>query len=302
MSLPTELKKKHFHPMNKYVDTVNLIADRLDKLSDYEKTTYAELLQAEKYSLTAGGKHLRGLILMKCASLGDISKSDALDFACALEMVHTYSLIHDDLPEMDNDDMRRGMPTCHIKFGSDIALLAGDALLTKAFSVIASQTGVSSDKRIECVKILADKCGEHGMLAGQVIDKSSEGISISLDVLDELHSRKTGDMFKAAVLMGCTLGSVDSSVTEKLIEYISLLGLAFQIKDDILDVTSSSDVLGKNVLSDEKSFKSTYVTIYGLDKSFEILNDIISQAIVIAEQIGDEFFIDLANYFLKRDK
>jgi len=203
---------------------------------------------------------------------------------------------------MDNDDMRRGMPTCHIKFGSDIALLAGDALLTKAFSVIASQTGVSSDKRIECVKILADKCGEHGMLAGQVIDKSSEGISISLDVLDELHSRKTGDMFKAAVLMGCTLGSVDSSVTEKLIEYISLLGLAFQIKDDILDVTSSSDVLGKNVLSDEKSFKSTYVTIYGLDKSFEILNDIISQAIVIAEQIGDEFFIDLANYFLKRDK
>ncbi len=288
--------------MNKYKHLVNLISDRLDKLSDFEQTSYSKLLEAEKYSLTAGGKHLRGLILMKCAAMGGLSETAALDIACALEMVHTYSLIHDDLPEMDNDDMRRGMPTCHVKFGADTALLAGDALLTKAFYTISSSDNFSADKKIACINILASKCGEHGMLAGQAIDKAFEGSKINESVLDELHSRKTGDMFKAAVLMGCILGSVENDLTNKLVELISILGLAFQIKDDILDITSSSDVLGKNVNSDTKSFKSTYVSVYGLDKSIEILNNKIAQAKNISKEIGNDFFVDLTNYFLKRDK
>lgn len=288
--------------MNKYGDTVNLISRRLDELSDYAPCSYSELLEAEKYSLTAGGKHLRGLILIKCAALGGVRPDDSIDYACALEMVHTYSLIHDDLPEMDNDDLRRGKPTCHRKFGADIALLAGDGLLTKAFNVIASDSKFSADKRIECVRILSDKCGEHGMVAGQTIDKKSEGISISSASLDELHARKTGDMFDAAVLMGCALGELDSSLCHALRVYMSLLGSAFQIKDDILDVVSTAEVLGKCTNSDERSVKSTYVSIHGLEKAEEILLQRITEARRIALTLGDDFFVDLAEYFFKREK
>lgn len=288
--------------MNKYKYIIEKVSERLDVLSDYSEVSYSELLDAQKYSLTAGGKHLRALILIKCSMLGNRSLDEVIDYACALEMVHTYSLIHDDLPEMDNDDMRRGMPTCHIKYGTAVALLAGDAMVTKAFNIIACDNHFESDIKIECIRILSEKCGEHGMLAGQAIDKKCEGQAISRELLNELHSRKTGDMFEAAVLIGCTLGNVPDALCKKLVEYIKYLGLVFQIKDDILDVVSSSDILGKPVDSDEKSVKSTYVSVYGLEKSEEILLDKTESAIKIAREIEDPFFIDLAEYFAKRIK
>lgn len=287
--------------MNRYKNLVNLIDSRLEFLSNYNKSTYDVLLEAEKYSLTAGGKHLRGLILIKVAMLGNIPVEDALDFACALEMVHTYSLIHDDLPEMDNDDIRRGKPTCHVKFGADIALLAGDALLTKAFEVIVNTTA-SPMVKLECIKILAAACGEHGMLAGQVIDKCYENKTASIEIIEELQHRKTGDMFVAAVKIGSALADLDADKEDLLVEYIKDLGLAFQIKDDILDVTSSEQVLGKPINSDIENSKSTFVSVLGLEKANELLNEKICNAKKAICDISDPFFAVLADYFAERIK
>lgn len=288
--------------MNKYIDIINSISERLDKISDFSDCNYNSLLSAQKYSLTSGGKHLRGLIVVKCAMFGGVDINKALDFACALEMVHTYSLVHDDLPEMDNDDLRRGKPTCHKKFGADIALLAGDALLTKAFNVVADNNDFDSDVKIDIIRILSQKSGEHGMLAGQTIDKECENKTIDIDLLSELQLRKTGALFVAAVEIGCRLGNVKREIVDKLVEYIKLLGLAFQIKDDILDVTSSQEVLGKPINSDDKCSKSTFVSLYGLEKAKEIMNEKISDAKRLVSDINDPFFIELADYFAKREK
>lgn len=296
------LPKRVFQQMNRYTDTVKLISARLEELSHYDFCSYEKLLEAQKYSLTSGGKHLRGLILMQTAALGGVDADVSLDFACALEMVHTYSLIHDDLPEMDNDDIRRGKPTCHIKFGTDIALLAGDALLTKAFSVISKAKGSSLDAKLKCVEILADSSGEHGMLAGQAIDKISENISIDINLLEELQARKTGDMFVAAIKMGCILGNVDFETEKSLIEYMRHLGIAFQIKDDILDVTSSLNILGKPVGSDAASNKATFVTLLGLEEAQLQLENKLKLAKSSVLKIDEPFYTILADYFGSRTK
>ncbi len=286
--------------MNKYKSLIEKINNHLDKISLYDNSSFEILSKAQRYSLMSGGKHLRALILLQTASIGKINVDDILDFASAIEMVHTYSLIHDDLPEMDNDDLRRGVATCHKKFGADIALLAGDALLTKAFNVIANNSSFSSDIKLECIKILSDACGEKGMLAGQTIDKISENKKISYEQLSELHSRKTGDMFLASVKMGCVLGNVDCKTSRLLEQYMSLLGIAFQIKDDILDVTSTREQLGKPINSDIECQKSTFVSLFGLEKSKELLNEKIKQALEIAKQINNQFFVDLAIFFEQR--
>lgn len=289
--------------MLKYQALINKINLRLDELSDYDKNlSYNNLLQAEKYALTAGGKHLRGLIVLMCASLGNIDPDDALDIACAVEMVHTYSLVHDDLPDIDNDDIRRGKPTCHKVFGNDIAIFTGDALLTKAFNIIACNKKFSSDIKIKCIEILSNCCGEHGMLAGQVIDKNCENTNATIDMINELHARKTGDMFYASVAIGCALGGVDKSITNKLTGYISYLGLAFQVKDDILDVTADEAVLGKPINSDKDCQKSTYVTIYGVEKSQQILIELIKKSKDCIKDINCDFFFELADYFENRVK
>lgn len=288
--------------MNKYSDIINLISSRLEDISDFSDCNYNSLLSAQKYSLTSGGKHLRGLIVLKCAMYGGVDIDRALDYACALEMVHTYSLVHDDLPEMDNDDFRRGKPTCHKKFGADIALLAGDALLTKAFNVITNDGNFDNDTKIDVIRILSQKSGEHGMLAGQTIDKECENKSISEELLCELQLRKTGELFVAAVEIGCRLGSIKENIKNNLVEYIRHLGLAFQIKDDILDVTSSQEVLGKPINSDDKCSKSTFVSIFGLDRAKEIMNDKICAAKRLVCDIEDPFFTELAEYFAKREK
>lgn len=286
--------------MNKYIGLIKKISSRLEELTHYEKCSYDVLLEAQHYSITAGGKHLRGLILLETAKLGGAQAETVLDFACAMELVHTYSLIHDDLPEMDNDYLRRGKPTCHVKFGADIALLAGDALLTKAFSVIVGNRFFSDHKKTECIRILADACGEHGMLAGQTIDKLSENKRIDFDSLCELHYKKTACMFCAAVQMGCVLGDISADTEKELLKIMNSLGLAFQIKDDILDVTSQSSIIGKPVNSDEKSLKSTFVSLLGIDKSHEMLKNIatdIKNNPIIVEY---PFFAELTDFFVNR--
>lgn len=286
--------------MNKYKEFINLITEHLDKLTSYNECEYSNLLQAERYSITSGGKHLRGLIVLQCAILGGVNVCDALDFACAVEMVHTYSLIHDDLPDMDNDDLRRGKPTCHKVFGNDVALLAGDALLTKAFNILANNKYFDSDVKIKCIKVLSDACGEHGMLAGQVIDKNYEQQECTVEMVDLLHHNKTGKMFLASVKIGCILGGVDEKIQNALVEYINHLGLAFQIKDDILDVTADETVLGKPINSDQKSTKSTYVSILGLEKSKQILLQLVNKAKSCIDFENNQFFVDLADYFIDR--
>lgn len=286
--------------MNKYKHLINLISEHLDKLTKFDNCEYSDLLKAERYSITSGGKHLRGLIVLQCAMLNGIDVKKALDFACAVEMVHTYSLIHDDLPDMDNDDLRRGKPTCHKVFGNDIALLAGDALLTKAFNVIARNSDFDDTIKIKAIKSLSDACGEHGMLAGQVIDKKNENKDCTLDIVNLLHDKKTGKMFETSVEIGCLLSGVDYKTQQSLLGYIKLLGLAFQVKDDILDVTSTAETLGKPINSDRKSTKSTYVSILGIEKSKEILNTLVFDAKKHVEDIENQFFVDLADYFVDR--
>ena len=288
--------------MNKYTDSVKLISERLDEITDYEKCAYDTLLKAEKYSVTAGGKHLRGLILLETAKIGGAASSSVADYACAVELVHTYSLIHDDLPEMDNDDLRRGLPTCHKKFGTAIALLAGDALLTKAFNLISNDTHFDCKHKLDCIRILSQACGEHGMLAGQTLDKLCENKNADLQSLTELHNRKTTDMFCAAVKMGCVIGDISDDICRQLTEGMNLLGLVFQIKDDILDVISDTESLGKPVMSDFKSQKSTFVSLLGLEKSYSLIDSLVLQAkkLPIFQQIP--FYNDLADYFINRKK
>ena len=289
--------------MNRYAEIINRISNRLDELSAYNSDSlYSNLLEAEKYSLTGGGKHLRGLIVIKTAMLGGIDIDDSIDIACALEMIHTYSLIHDDLPEMDNDDFRRGLPTCHKKFGADIALLAGDGLLTKAFQVVAETKKFTYAQKIKCVSLLANACGEHGMLAGQTIDKLSENVKIDLETLLSLHSKKTGALFRCAVLLGSVLANLDTNTENLLVNYMSHMGLAFQIKDDILDVVSTSEQLGKPVNSDAGSFKSTFVSMLGLEKSYDFLSQEIAEAKKISKSFEDLFFSLLADFFENRQK
>lgn len=296
------LKSRNLKKMNKYSNDIRLITDRLYELTGFKECSYDKLLDAQRYSVTAGGKHLRGLILLESAKLGGVSECKALDYACALEMVHTYSLIHDDLPEMDNDELRRGVPTCHIKYGTAAALLAGDALLTKAFEIMAQNAEFSCEKRIKCIQILSAACGEHGMLAGQMIDKLSENKAISYEQLTELHKRKTSAMFCAAIQMGAALSDLSPEMTDELTRMMELLGIAFQIKDDILDITSDSATLGKPINSDLKCSKSTFVSVLGIEKSELLLKEIIDDVKSIRIISDNSFFSDLADFFINRTK
>lgn len=224
-----------------------------------------ELFSSVEYSLLAGGKRIRPFLALSFCRLCGGAPRNAVSFAVALEMIHTYSLIHDDLPCMDNDDLRRGKPTNHKVYGEATALLAGDALLTEAFSVI-SNAECSDTEKIEAIKILSENAGMLGMIGGQEIDLKSEGKSISLETLYALQERKTGKLIEAACLLGCIAsGNTDDDKLCAAREFAISFGLAFQITDDILDVTGDEVTLGKSTGSDEKEHKSTFVSHLGLE-------------------------------------
>lgn len=243
----------------------DLTEKRLTELCDAYLPQQSELGQAARYSLLGGGKRVRAVLALAACALCGADASDALDYACALEMLHCYSLIHDDMPCMDNDDFRRGRPSCHKQFGEATALLAADALVTAAFEVIANAK-LSAESRIEAVQLLSKGGGDRGMLYGQELDKHFETVRANEQELLTLHAHKTGALIIAAVELGCAAAGVaaDADVRKALVRYAAELGLVFQIVDDILDVTSTTEELGKPVGSDADNDKTTFITLYGL--------------------------------------
>lgn len=221
--------------------------------------------QAMKYSLLSGGKRIRPILLLEFYALCGGKGDSALNFAAALEMIHTYSLIHDDLPCMDNDDMRRGRPSCHKAFGEDTALLAGDALLTLAFKTAAETDGIPSDRVLKAIAVLAENAGISGMVGGQVEDLAFEKSGATIEQLRGMYLKKTSCLLSAGAVCGSILAGADEEKLKYAAEYAEKLGLAFQIIDDILDCTSDEKTLGKPIGSDEKNGKTTYVTLLGID-------------------------------------
>ncbi len=261
--------------------------------------------EAMHYTVFNGGKRIRPIMVLEGASLAGVKPETVLPTACAIELIHTYSLVHDDLPAMDDDDIRRGKATCHIKYGEDIAILTGDALLTLAFELVASNSevpGVSHQNVVRVVKEIAQAVGSQGMIGGQVIDLASEGKAIDYETLINLHSLKTGQLFKASIISGAILADMDEKGIEKLNQYAYHYGLAFQITDDILDVTGDEMLMGKPVGSDEKNYKTTYPQLFGLEKSQSLAADNVSKCLESLNYFKEkaDFLRDLAKYTLLR--
>lgn len=241
-----------------------------------------KLIDSMKYSLEAGGKRVRPQLVFEFSELCNGKPEYAAPFACAVEMIHTYSLIHDDLPCMDDDDLRRGKPSNHKAFGEDIALLAGDALLTLAFEVMSSDKTalLVGDKACRRgVNTLAKYAGAVGMVGGQVIDLMSENTNAPIEILREMDYKKTACLIKAACELGCISAGADDMFVNAASEYGECIGIAFQIQDDILDVTSSDEELGKPVGSDRENSKSTYVSLLGIEKCRKLVNELTEKAV-----------------------
>ena len=281
------------------------VEGELEKIYPDASGTAAKLYEAIKYSLLAGGKRVRAtLVLETCKMLGGKTEA-ALPFACAVEMIHTYSLIHDDLPCMDDDDMRRGMPTNHKVFGEAVATLAGDGLLTDAFSVCAMNPCVSGDAAATAVALLSGAAGSFGMVKGQMSDIYGETHKLSENELVELHMGKTGAMICVSVQLGCLAAGYapNSEVTEKLTLFARNIGLVFQIVDDILDVTSTSEELGKNIGSDKDSNKTTFMSFFTPEEAQEYARSLTKEAVEVLEGMdGAERLIALAMLLCERKK
>lgn len=262
--------------MQEYVD---LVEATLKKYIKAENNPQKKIYEAVEYSLMAGGKRLRPVIMMMTAKMLGKSPNTVLPFAAAIEMIHTYSLIHDDLPAMDDDDLRRGRPTNHKVFGEAMAILAGDALLTKAFEVASDfdDETVSRERVLRAISVLAKSAGADGMVGGQVVDIESRNEDAEL--LKYLHSLKTGALIKASGMIGAILSGANDEEISAVESFCENLGIAFQIQDDILDVVGSEEELGKPIGSDAENEKSTYVTIFGIEKARKMAEDYTNMAI-----------------------
>lgn len=260
------------------------------------------VVEAMKYSLLNGGKRLRPVFCLEFAKMCSCDRKDALDFACAVEYIHTYSLIHDDLPCMDDDDYRRGKPSCHKKFGEATALLAGDGLLTQAFQIIGD-CDLSDSKKVLATRLLAQNSGVSGMIGGQVIDLKYESETPDLKQLLSVHRLKTGALISAACLLGCIAAGADNGKISAASRFAYNLGIAFQIKDDILDVVGNSEILGKPVGSDAENEKTTYVTLEGLEKAQSDVEKLTKAAInELSAFDNNEFVMLLAQKLVNRNK
>ncbi|WP_319004468.1 farnesyl diphosphate synthase [Halobacillus litoralis] len=255
------------------------------------------------YSIEAGGKRLRPILLLATAEAFGASEGKGMSVAAALEMVHTYSLIHDDLPAMDDDDLRRGLPTNHKRFDEATAILAGDALLTLSSQVIAEDTTLTDAQRVTMIRELTKAGGARGMVEGQMQDMLSEGKAVSLDVLENIHKNKTGQLLKFAILAGAHLGEASDSAVQQMTDMAEALGLIFQIQDDILDVTGDADVIGKPTGSDEGNHKSTYPQLLGLEGAIEQKEKYVHVALSALKSAGVEGTVlsQLIRYLSTRD-
>ena len=277
-----------------------------DLLKELRRTKSLDenLSRAMEYSLMAGGKRLRPILLMAAVDTINDDGEKFITVADALEMIHTYSLIHDDLPAMDNDDFRRGKLTSHKVFGEATAILAGDALLTLAFEVVLRQKDVAPEILLRVLKEISTAAGAAGMVGGQAIDLRSEGIQIDFETLKLMHRGKTGALFKAAIRSGAILAQASEKNLEDLTRYAENFGLAFQITDDILDVTGDEKILGKPTGSDEKNLKSTYVSLTSLDAAKNFAQAAVDEALDALKNFGDEanFLRELVQYLIARKK
>ncbi len=286
-------------------DSVQAVTPELEKIYPQTDNIAGVLYEAERYSLLSGGKRIRAALVLECCRLLGGRQESALPFACAIEMVHTYSLIHDDLPCMDNDDLRRGKPTNHKVFGEAYATLAGDGLLTDAFAVCAMNPHVTGDCAAAAVALLSGAAGSYGMIKGQVIDIYGESHELSESELVELHMGKTGAMICASAQLGALAAGYapNDAMTEKLTAFAQKIGLVFQIIDDILDVTSTNEVLGKSIGSDKDKNKTTFMSFFTVDDAYTYAQKLTEEAISdISEIDGSERLISLAKFLCDRSK
>lgn len=279
-----------------------LIEEALKKELHEGRELDATLTKSMEYSLMAGGKRLRPILLMAAADACGKDGRAFITSACALEMIHTYSLIHDDLPAMDDDNLRRGKPTNHVKFGAGMATLAGDGLLTMAFEVLTREKNVRPETILSVIREVSVAAGTSGMVGGQAIDLESEGRRIDFTCLRRMHMGKTGALFRAALRTGAILAGASEKELAALTQYAEAFGLAFQITDDILDVTGSEAEIGKPIGSDRRNEKSTYVTLTSLARAQELADEAIESALSAVEIFGEKasFLQDLVRFLSHR--
>lgn len=261
-----------------------------------------QIADGMKYAVLNGGKRIRPILLLMTLDILEKDEKLGMPTAVGIEMIHSYSLVHDDLPALDNDDYRRGKLTTHKKFGEAEGILIGDALLTHAFNVFTEKNIglISAEKIVEIVRLASSYSGINGMIGGQMVDIESEGKKIDIDKLRYLHKNKTGKLLRLPVELGCIIGEADEKIKLELEEYADLIGLAFQIKDDILDIEGDFESLGKPIGSDAELEKSTYPSIIGLDESKKLLSEIVEKAKnIIKNNFSEEkgkYLILLAEY------
>lgn len=289
--------------LEKIQDIERVLVEYLPEQTGYQKL----IMEAMEYSVMAGGKRLRPMLMKETYELLGGTEKVIEPFMAAIEMIHTYSLVHDDLPAMDNDDYRRGRKTTHVVYGEGMGILAGDALLNFAFETAAKAFTMFPEKSLEigkAIQILAGKAGIYGMIGGQVVDVESAGKSISKEVLDFIYELKTSALIESSMMIGAVLAGADDVAVQKIETIAKNVGIAFQIQDDILDVTSSVEVLGKPVLSDEKNEKTTYVTLVGVEQAKKYVEQISNEAIELLGEfeVKNPFLEELLRELIHREK
>lgn len=289
--------------LNQYTkETENVILSYLPSEEGYQKT----VLSAMNYSVKAGGKRLRPLLLMEMYRMFGGKGREAEPFMAGIEMIHTFSLVHDDLPCMDNDEFRRGLPTTWVKYGYDMAVLAGDGLYGYAFETAAKALEFTQNpaRVARCMGILAQKSGIYGMIGGQTLDVELTKKPVNKEQLEFIYRLKTGALIECPMVIGAVLAGADENQVSTVERMASCIGKAFQIQDDILDVTSSQEVLGKPVLSDEKNGKNTYVALYGMEQAKQAVKELSEEAVLALESLpGDhEFMRQLIMMLVTREK
>lgn len=286
---------------NRVVNIEDLLKEYMPKVEGYQKTIFDSM----NYSLKAGGKRLRPILTLEACKLVGGNEKDAYPFAVAIEMIHTYSLIHDDLPALDNDDLRRGRKTNHKVYGEAMAILAGDGLLNYAYEIMLreSLSKGEPEKYLKAINEIAKASGIYGMIGGQVVDIESEGKSIDMEKLDFIHMNKTAAIIIGCMRAGAIIGGASEEELENVTKYAKNIGLSFQIVDDILDIVGDEAKLGKKVGSDIDNEKSTYPSLIGLEKSKETANKLIAEAKMSIDYINkdSEFLNNLADYIVDRE-
>ena len=294
MSFNEELQKRT-------AEIEEILKKYLPEETGFQKT----VLEAMNYSVTAGGKRLRPMLMQETYRMFGGSGQVIEPFMAAIEMIHTYSLVHDDLPAMDNDEYRRGRKTTHAVYGEALGILAGDALLNYAFETAAGALSQELNERTACaIQVLAEKAGIYGMIGGQVVDVESEGQAVSKEKLDFIYRLKTSALIESSMMIGALLAGASKEEVDKIRRTAQDVGLAFQIQDDILDVTSTLEVLGKPIHSDEKNEKTTYVTLEGLNQAKQDVEEISKRALATLASLGREnpFLEELITMLITREK